>query len=203
VREGGDLVPACDYLSKIIYQVLRELVRKAVEGMEWMQKMARVVVKGGKCIEWRVPLTGFLVKQHYMVMEKKQIRTALCGGISRAVVRTETNTVAAVKQANAVAPNIVHSLDAAALMLTVGAALDAGITHFQMIHDSYGTHAADMGLLSTVLRESFVQLYQSGVKENLAAQFTAQAPEGAVMPEVPTSGTLDLEGIKKSLYFFS
>lgn len=201
-REGGLLSPAADYLAKLIYATLRDIVKKAVEGMEWMQRAARQVVKGGKCVEWTVPVTGFRVKQHYMVMEKKQIRTALCGGISRAVVRTETQEVAIHKQANAVAPNVVHSLDAAALMLTVGAALEKGVTHFQMIHDSYGTHPADMGALAAALREQFIRLYSTGVKESMAAQFAAQAPEDAEMPAVPASGNLDLAGIANSPYFF-
>jgi DNA-directed RNA polymerase, mitochondrial len=203
VREGGQLNYATDYLARVIYSVLRELVQKAVEGMEWMRLSARTIAKEQRAVEWTVPLTGFRVAQHYKVMSKTQIRTALCGGISRAVVRTETDVIAVTKQANAVAPNIVHSLDAAALQLTVCAALDAGVTHFQMIHDSYGTHAADMGTLSATLREQFIRLYKSGVVENLAAQFAAQSPEDAELPVLPASGSLDLDGIQQSLYFFS
>jgi DNA-directed RNA polymerase len=33
------------------------------------------------------------------------------------------------------------------------------VTHFAMIHDSYGTHACDTDVLGQALRESFVEQY--------------------------------------------
>lgn len=202
VREGAGLKRACFYLAKVIHEALEETVTAAVEGMAWLQKTARRVVKSGKRIEWTVPLTGFLVRQYYMKLEKKQIRTALLGGISRAVVRVPTTEVNVTKQANAVAPNMIHSLDAAALQLTVSAAVEAGITHFLTIHDSYGTHAADMTALSRILREQFVRLYEHDVVADLAQQFRQQAPEDVELPEPPAKGDLDLQGVLQSRYFF-
>jgi DNA-directed RNA polymerase len=202
-KEGGLLNHATDYLARVIYETLKGRVQKAVEGMDWMRQSARIIAREQKEVEWTVPMTGFSVRQHYRVYRKQQIRTALCGGISRAVVRTETDQIAVTKQSNAVAPNIVHSLDAAALHMTVGAAVDAGLDSFLFIHDSFGTHAADMGTLAVVLREQFVKLYSHDVVADLAAQFAAQSPADAELPVVPTRGSLDLQGIHKSLYFFS
>src|SRR5437868_2018535 len=67
------------------------------------------------------------------------------------------------KQGSAIAPNIIHSLDAAAMMLTVQAALDEGINHFACVHDSFGTYAADTPTLARITREQFVQMYSSDV----------------------------------------
>lgn len=62
-------------------------------------------------------------------------------------------------QASGMLPNFIHSLDCAHLIKTVQLAKESGISHFSMIHDSYGTHAADMPVLAKCIREAFVELY--------------------------------------------
>ena len=60
---------------------------------------------------------------------------------------------------SALAPNFVHSLDAAAMMKTIAMARTWGITHMAAIHDSFGTHAADAATLAKVTREAYVELF--------------------------------------------
>jgi hypothetical protein len=61
----------------------------------------------------------------------------LAGKITRPSSYTPRHRPDRVKQANAVAPNFVHSLDAAALMMTVALASREGVDNFGMVHDSY------------------------------------------------------------------
>lgn len=58
-------------------------------------------------------------------------------------------------------PNFIHSMDAAHLIKTVQLAISRGVTDFSVIHDSYGTHAADMPVLAACIREAFVNMYNS------------------------------------------
>lgn len=70
-----------------------------------------------------------------------------------------SNEVEERDQHSGILPNFIHSLDSAHLIATVKLAASLGITDFSVIHDSYGTHAADMPVLAACIRESFVTLY--------------------------------------------
>src|SRR3546814_7779551 len=65
--------------------------------------------------------------------------------------------------ANGVAPNFVHSLDASHLQAVAYRSKGQGIRHLAVIHDSFGTHAANTGKLSRILRETFVEQYSGDV----------------------------------------
>ena len=74
-----------------------------------------------------------------------------------------------------------------------------------MIHDSYGTHAADATELSYRLRRAFVDQYQGDVLKDFRDQLIEQLPEeiAAQIPPLPPMGTLDLEQVMDSEYFFA
>lgn len=201
-QEELRLAKPCQLMSQAIWHSLREAVVAAFEGMEWLQQCAREVVKTGKPVEWVVPITGFFVQQEYYEQKRREVRTILAGKIIKSGVYDVTDRVYAVKQANAVAPNVVHSLDAAALMLTMAQCAVEGVEHFAAVHDSYGTLPADMGVLARATRQSFVRLYQEvDVVEMLREQFVAQA--GQELPPAPPKGTLDLSQVLASPFFFS
>jgi DNA-directed RNA polymerase len=179
----------------------------AAQAMKWMQDCARVIVsQTNKPVEWTVPVTGFPVRQEYFVQHFRQIKTVLAGQIIQPSVLDTTDEVLAHKQANAIAPNIVHSLDAAALMVTVCMASKCGVESFGMIHDSYATVPADCGLLSESTRAAFVLLYRDhDVAAHFADCFQSQMPAEAKkpLPPAPVPGTLDVSGVLESTYFFS
>ena len=101
-------------------------------------------------------------------------------------------------------PNFIHSLDAAALTLTVNHCVELGITDFAMVHDSYGTHSPNMPLLNKVLREEFVSMYEKNdVLQNLYDTAVASLPEGVDVPPPPTKGDLDIQEVLQSDYFFA
>ena len=107
------------------------------------------------------------------------------------------------KSLSGASPNFVHSLDAAALTLTVNKCADEGLTDFAMVHDSYGTHSPNMPLLNLKLREAFVEMYEKhDVLRELHDQALKDLPEGIEVPEPPSKGELDLQEVLKSDYFF-
>lgn len=95
-------------------------------------------------------------------------------------------------------------MDAAAMVLTAAELADAGITNLAMIHDSYGTHACDTTFLNTVLRKVFVDMYRARPLQALREEVLTQCPEIADdLPELPRDGTLDLQQVMKSDFFFA
>lgn len=72
---------------------------------------------------------------------------------------------------------------------------------FASVHDSYWTHASDIEVMSQVLRESFIELYEQPILHNLKESLDKRYPD-IEFPPVPETGTLNLRGVKDSLYFF-
>jgi Autographiviridae RNA polymerase len=99
---------------------------------------------------------------------------------------------------------VIHSLDAAALVLAVIKAQQLGVRQFAMVHDSYGTLAADVREMRKATREGFVELYSQDVIDNLYEQWLAQVTDPEIeLPAPPEKGALDLAGVLKSDYFFA
>jgi DNA-directed RNA polymerase len=206
--EAGDVSrDACQYLAHVIMQGIEQTVVAAAHAMDWLQESARVVVGHTQSgVEWVVPGTGFLVKQNYTHQKDSQVDTMLLGRLYKPVVKVDTDQPHRVKQCNAVSPNVVHSLDAAALMLTVVDAKQHGVQCFALVHDSYGAPAGDCAVLARSTRQCFVTLYtKHEVVSSLHQSFQRSLVDhpDAVLPEVPPLGTLDLSGIHASQFFFA
>lgn len=198
---------ACQDLAWHIWEALDEVVVAAKHGMKWMQECAKAVTKlTGKPVEWEVPMTDFRVVQPYFKTDRKRISTVLCGKVIKPVYYKHRKEPYSVKQANGISPNVIHSLDAAALMLTVvNCSREQEGMSFLMVHDSFATHAGDAHFLAKTIRESFVQLYTShDVVEDLYQQFREAVGEEQAdeIPAPPAKGDLDLAEVLESDHFF-
>lgn len=190
------------YMAKLIWDAVQTTVIKAVQGMEWLQKVARMVTKNGEVIQWTTPM-GFIVQQPYMVYQVKTFKMRFLHIIKRFYDAEMTGTVDRRKQSQAIAPNFIHSMDASHLQLTVNRAAAAQISNFAMIHDSYGTSLAKAGLLFRLIRECFIEMYLTHdvltAFENDMVPFISSKQH---LPPQPTKGTFDIDQIKESLYAF-
>jgi DNA-directed RNA polymerase len=203
---GADLknFKAATFLAGEIHRGIKETVVKAMEAMKWLQDIANEASATGLPIQWTTP-SGFPVVQRYQKYKSKQVQTYLTGRKLQFRINEETPLIDRKRQANGVSPNFVHSMDASALAITVATSVPLGITDFAMIHDSYGTHAANTGVLAEILRESFVKLYQD---RDVLEEFRQSVAENnqipiSKLPEHPSFGTLKIEGIFTSKYFFA
>lgn len=187
--------PAAAFLSFRVWAAIGDVVVKAREAMDWLQQSARTIIKAGDTsIRWITP-TGFPVVQVYYCSEDHRINTKLCGSM-KVRVRKETDEPNIHRHKNGIAPNFVHSLDASHLTGTVVAAKDAGISAFHMVHDDYGTHAADAQRLYELTREVFVSMYEEhDMLQELRDTYV-------VLSEPPQQGRLDLREVLASPYFF-
>lgn len=193
---------AARWISKYVWAAIGDVVIRGRAAMEWLQTLAKRLLKDGvEEIEWRSPV-GFLVRQVYWEYPEIRIRSELAGG-TKIVVRARDSAgerkVATRRHVNAIAPNMVHSCDASHMVMTVNAMVDAGISSFAMIHDDYGCHAADVPVMQRIIREQFVQMYKT-VDPLWLLCFRYMNDHDIPVP--PQHGTLDIEQVKQSYYFF-
>lgn len=189
---------ATAYIGKHIWAGIQQCITGATEAMDWLKACASCANKAGVLLEWLTP-SGFHVIHPYN--EPKTERLQLTAGDVWFKVYNPDAEVSAHKQRNSLPPNFVHSLDASHLLMTVSAGEAAGITHWMMIHDSFGTHAGQVSLLRDVLREQFVKLYEIDVLSHLREQVIAQTGHDPGPP--PERGGFDLDTVHHSAYIFS
>lgn len=202
--DGADNYDAARYLSHVLWQAISEVVSAASQAMEWLREAAKVAGQAGLPIWWTTP-QGLPVIQSYRSIHARRLDVHYAGRrlqITMAVDGEDINTRA---QANGIAPNFVHSLDAAHLMAVVNAAADEGITDLALIHDSFGAHAAYAGRLSMLLRETFVAQYEphrlTEFRDQLASQLPPELAEK--LPPLPALGQLNLTDVLASDYVFA
>lgn len=105
------------------------------------------------------------------------------------------------RQINGSAPNFVHSVDAAHMLRTAIRANREGLA-FAGVHDSFWTHFATADRLDAILREEFVRIHREPLLENLADQWR-RLHGGVKLDDPPRIGTLDVDSVLRSRYFFS
>nr|DAQ15527.1 MAG TPA: DNA directed RNA polymerase [Caudoviricetes sp.] len=221
---------ASSYMAKLIWDSVQKVVVKAVEAMAWLQDASVLLASQtdtmGKALPtyWITP-AGFPVKQEYHKTEMKQIKLALGTSVMMhaedttggkientkgifwpAIGRDIPGTIDKRKQRQGIAPNFVHSMDASHLMLTVNACVEKGIHSFAMIHDSYGTHAGNAGVLFKTVREVFVDTYKNhDVLQDIHDHVLNMLSEESAreLPDIPEKGNLDLDLVKESAYAFA
>lgn len=203
------------YMAGVIFDSLATASKSAVEAMKFFQDCAKLAAKSDAPIIWVTP-SGLPVQQAYPEMTMKRIDTMLAGGIrcqqQYQTVSTDedgTKMLNARKQVTGIAPNIIHSLDASAMMLTVKQAIAEGIDHFLMVHDSFGCHMADAPRMSEIVRETFASMYAgSTVLDNLVADLSNNIDvtllaKDKTVPAPPSQGSLQISEVLGSKYFFA
>lgn len=183
--------------TAVLWEAITRTLVGSRQAMDWIQAVARVLAKRKRNLEWTTPL-GFPVVQRALKTAHDSIDSALCGRV-RLKVPKITAELDSRKQASGASPNLVHSMDATHMMMTVLTALDWKVTSFAMIHDDFGTHACDIPILAKALREAFVTLYT----EHDILQSIYEEHEEYNLPQLPLHGNLDVTRVAESAYFFS
>lgn len=193
-------------IATLVWNSIGDVVVAAKEGMAFLRKMASVMSKKKEHVSWVTP-SGWPVLQQYYNMKMGQIDVNVLGKRLRyALYEPKLDTVDGRRSGQGLPPNFVHSLDAAALVGMVNLALDHGITSFAVVHDSFGTLACDMDMLGACIRTSFVHMYTDhDVLEELRQRVAETiGPRMAKnLPPVPKQGTLDINGVLESPFFFA
>lgn len=201
---GVDNYHAATWLSHVLYAAIGQVVRAAQQAMDWLRSAAAVASEGDLPLWWTTPM-GLPILQEYKEQRGTFVEVHWAGRRVELVLQPETDKLDRRSQANGVAPNFVHSLDAAHLQAVALRCKRAGIRHIAVIHDSFGTHAADTEQLSAILRDTFVEQYSGDVLGALYDELVDQlGPDLAEkLPRPPATGNLDLNVIRDAPFAFA
>ena len=206
----GHFVP---YVARHVWDAIAETVIASRQAMDWLTKIAAAASKSTHSLpmSWMTP-AGFPVQQVCYEREQVRVRTWLDGKSAKLSYVRNTKVIDAARMRSSVAPNFVHSMDAAHLQLTISVCLNVEENEggpamsFAMVHDSFGVHAADMPLFGQILRKSFHWMYTE--HDVLADFYTSNLPvideeKIDTIPPIPERGNLDLDEVLLSDFFFS
>ena len=175
---------------------VRKAMDKVVPGpmavMKWIEKeVANAIDEGFTQLTWSTP-SGFVVTQKLMKSQFSVVEMQLLGRCQVKVATGDTDIVDRMHHKNATAPNLIHSLDASLLHLST-LRFNAPLS---LIHDSVLCRATDMGVLSTIVRETYMHLFaEHDYLTTFAKQINAKT-------EPPIINTLEPSSVINSTYFF-
>ncbi|CAN6244123.1 unnamed protein product [Urochloa humidicola] len=196
IADDAELFGASCYAAKVTLTALGEMFQAARSIMNWLGDCAKVIACENEPVKWITPL-GLPVVQPYRKLGRHLIKTSL----QVLTLQRETDKVMVKRQRTAFPPNFVHSLDGSHMMMTAVACKRQGL-NFAGVHDSYWTHACDVDTMNKILREKFVELYDTPILENLLESFEKSFPK-LKFPPLPERGDFDMKDVIESPYFFN
>ena len=192
------------YLGRVVFQTCLDIIERPMVLLAIFEAAGKAADAKGEYLRWTVPITNFPVVQHYTEGTVKKVwvqygppqgeRTSTgyyINTLQLNICHTELLVPAKGEQSRGAAPNAIHSLDAAHLMLTV-ARSEFPVT---TIHDSFGCLLADMPALFKIVRDTFVELYESNPLPTIMEAINADVSSLKV-------GNLAISLIRESEYCF-
>lgn len=184
-----------DIVKAIFNKAIPEVIPGPVQVMAWLKRSAGVILDSGKAsIQWVTP-SGFVVNQDLQKTHTLRVQTRVMGGaaINISIADGFTGEPDRAHHKSAIAPNVVHSLDASLLHLTF-AYWDKPFT---VIHDCVLGRSCDMDDIGKEIRLHFGEMYKAPVMQDWANQVGVELPEDLI------KNTLDIDQVNQSTYFFS
>lgn len=194
---------SANYMAGLIWDAVTTTVVKAVEGMEWLKKIAGMIGKNGEAVAWTSP-NGLPIQQNKFVPNIEICRMRFNGGFVRIYIPKENTDIDTRGQAQAIAPNFIHSMDACHMQRVIMNQAEKGNNNFFMIHDSFGTDIEHAGDLFKAIRTELVNMYKGhNYLEEWLADVEYLLPEEKEIPQMPTKGNLNLDDVVNSKYCFA
>ncbi len=191
----GRLGPITDAIYR---KAMPEVFEGPVKVMNWLQKQARELLAKQETIEWTTP-SGFRVVQDIRKSKAKKIDTMLMGSVVHCTVGDGWAGPDFDSHKGAIAPNLVHSLDASLLHLMF---LEWD-KPFTVIHDCILGRACDMDEMMAGIRLHHAEIYKGKPLEDWAMQ--QGLTEADIVDEEGEpliKDTLNLDDVLTSPYFF-
>lgn len=193
---------ALSLMTELVWSSIPQVVVSADTAFRWIKGVAKMAASGGRPLVWVTP-AGFPVWHYYAHHPIKKVNVRQEAIVIQMKVSSPSNKMELKDQLSGVAPNFVHSLDGANMMLCLSTLEKEGVVAVTCIHDSFGTHASNMGLLSQCLRASFVAMYEQTDPMEDFREYCQSVTPDEVIPSVPPKGSLELGDILHSSYFFA
>ena len=158
----------------------------------------RVRGNGSRNLNWWTP-SGFHVHYDCYIENDEKIRTTIPGFKQvRHAIKVKTNFPHVSGYQSGISPNFIHGEDAAHMMNIISSWEGS----FAGVHDSFSTHASDVQALVDLTRERFVEMYDL---DNPFQDIVDRLLDGEETydRDLPELGTLDIQEVKDSDYFFA
>ena len=197
LKEGGvDLsVPGRlgSVTDAVYHKAMPECFAGPVAVMQWLQSLVpELLERGDGAIEWTTP-AGFKVRQDIRQSNSVRIRTHVHGKIVASnVFDGYSDTPDIERHKGAIAPNLVHSLDATLLAFLFCEYENP----FTVIHDCVLVRSCDAGEIHQQVRACFAEIYSEPVLKNWAESLGVEVPDGLIQ------NTLNVQDVLDSPYFF-
>lgn len=234
-KETGEVTQALDggfscaqMMASAIHGAVVSVAPQADLAAAWFQGVAAILAHESLPVIWTTPM-GLPVVQRYSEYTSKVVNLWLYDRKVRVPEASSTDKVEGEKvltrvqtllreaptkridkkkARSAIAPNVVHSLDAAHLQRVVTKGLEAGIVHFQLIHDSFATHAGNTQVFARVIREAFMEQYETycpfeALETYARSVLSEEGLEKLDGLEKPVRGDLDLKSVLEAEYAFA
>lgn len=200
----------CDSLAGNLIKAINQVCAGPLRTTKYLQKIAEHELSNGRnTLEWITP-SGFpVIYKAYLQHERKQrgtikgIKGNKDGRITH-VVRIDVLTKEGSEKvpcrrsfASGIAPNFVHSLDAAHMVNTINA-FDGS---FAAVHDSFSTHPDDVDFLQEAIKETFIAQYDVPNFFEVIRDMLMLHKDTFEVSE-PALGKLDINEVRNSEYFF-
>lgn len=195
---------ASNYMAALIWKAVKSTVTKAVEGMEYLQQLAKIITKDKNVVQWVTP-NGLLVQQNKYKDKVEIVNMFICGKRHKLYVKDVPTDIDDRGQIQAVAPNFIHSMDGTHMQRVIhNMAVEHDRTNLFMIHDSFGTDLSSASYLFKTIRSELVELYDGkNHLEKFINDVKFLIDDTSDLPSIPEFGTLDISKIKDSMYSFA
>ena len=173
------------YMGSLIFNAINEVIQGAGQVMEYFVHVAEVLGKANVAVRWTTPV-GFKAECVKYATKNVNLKMAFAGKeavqfiikVPTLVKGTKERKLDVAKMKSGIAPDIVHSLDAAIITAVGVKCEEKGIDNLLMIHDSLGSHCAVSIKFNRIIRETFIEMFgENDVLQDLYEQFKDQLPE--------------------------
>ena len=189
-------------VAKLLVELNSKSINDIVEGASVGQNFIKSVIHdyyadgSDAPLVWETPHFNFPVVQWKTKSKERRVRSVF----GRLTVQVPTGKINKQQQGNGIAPNLVHSLDATLMYLTVEKCRAKGVNNYMLIHDSFGVPANDVNKLNNAVRESFVELFEGKPLNSWVSQIS---PSHTKEAENIMINTLNIGDVLDSTYIFS
>jgi hypothetical protein len=184
-----------------IYRQLQDTLGPLQGAVSWVSDCAVAISKIGNVeIRWPTP-DGFTCLQRKVKGETKDLACTLSDDsrFQLDILDFSKDTPNTGKHRSAIAPNIIHSLDATHLRMVARRLKELGLPMI-FIHDSFATHCNHVQALYDIIVDTFVELYSMNYLQDLKKYW--EELYGVELDNPPELGEWKPESIRGLKRFF-
>jgi len=200
------------YLTNIVLTCIKDRLVGASLAMDWLRRIADICTSNSTPIIWRTS-SGFQAFQAVYNLDCITIKTSLGKSHRSRQVFEQNLRLSKRGQMNGLAPNFIHSLDAAIMTKTTNTfaliiegppeSPTGASAALSMAHDKFATHAADCPVMASCLRTEVATMFSRDLLADFRDQIQHLLGPTVELPPVPALGSLDPNCVLESSYFFA